>query len=306
MPAPGGGEDLKLYRTWPARLLTLLAISAVSITGFACGDDDDDDGGSDNTPAASASPTAAAADEDAARIEQTIRDGIAAWNGKDAPTFLALFTDKAVSEIFGQDEPATREEIATALPNFIGDPPLELRELTSDADGETGEAEVLWVSAPFLEHIRFSMVQDAGEWKIDAQDYVDVENVPDGTTVVNVDVNEFAFGVVPDDIISANATGTVAFDINNVGEQTHHFGMARLPAEGDIQTLLMSEEDVPGLEIVGFTDEIAPGERNRAWVFVEQLEPGRYAMVCFLPDTTEGSEGSPHAFKGMFKEFTIP
>jgi hypothetical protein len=29
-------------------------------------------------------------------------------------------------------------------------------------------------------------------------------------------------------------------------------------------------------------------------------------MVCFLPDTSEGPEGAPHAFKGMVREFTIP
>jgi hypothetical protein len=149
-------------------------------------------------------------------------------------------------------------------------------------------------------------VQEGGAWKIDGEDYIDIEDIPENTTMVHVDANEFAFGVIDDDLISANDAGLIGFEISNVGEQTHHFGLFRLPAEGDAQALLMSEEEVPGLDVAGFTDEIAPGETNRAWVFIEPLEPGRYAMVCFLPDTTEGAEGTPHAFKGMVHEFTIP
>ena len=239
-------------------------------------------------------------------IEQTMRDVMAAWNDKDADAFLAFFTDKAIAEIFGQDEPATREEVATFLPEIIGDPPLVLHELTAEVDGETGSAEVLWDSDPFLEHIRFAMVNQDGAWKIDGQDYIDIDDVPENTTMVHVDVNEFAFGVADSDLVSANEDGLIGFEISNVGEQEHHFGLFRLPAEGDAQELFMAEEEVPGLDVAGFTDPIAPGETNRAWVFIEPLEPGRYAMVCFLPDTTEGGEGTPHAFKGMVHEFTIP
>lgn len=285
-----------------------LAAAGVFLTGaaglVACGDDGDDETDA-TTPAAVSSPTSAPDDEEAAAIEQTMRDGIAAWNSKSAEAFLALFTDKAVTEIFGEGEPAAREDIAVGLPNFIGEPPLELRTLTTEADTDTGSAEVLWVSAPFLEHIRFAMIQEAGAWKIDGQDYLDVD-VPDGTTMVDVEASEFAFGVVVEDIDSANAAGPIGFDINNAGSQEHHFALAKLPAEGDVQELLMTEEDVPGMEFIGFTEPIQPGDRNRAFVLIDSLESGRYAMVCFLPDTTEGAEGTPHAFKGMVQEFTIP
>jgi hypothetical protein len=295
---------MKLYRTWTMRLVATLAIGALVVGAVACNDDDDDgDDAADNTPSA----TEPAGDTAEAAIEQTVRDAMAAWNGKNADTFLTFFTDKALSDIFGQGEPATREEVATFLPGFIGDPPLEnLQKLETEADGATGAAEVLWESSPFLEHIRFAMVQEAGAWKIDGQDYIDVEEIPDNTTMIHVDANEFAFGVVDDDIISANESGLIGFEIANVGEQTHHFGLFRLPAEGAAEELLASEEEVPGLEVAGFTDEIAPGETNRAWVFIEPLEPGRYAMVCFLPDVTEGPDGTPHAFKGMVHEFNVP
>jgi len=245
-------------------------------------------------------------DEAAAAIEQTMRDAMAAWNGKDAAAFLAFFTDAGLSEIFGEGEPVAREQVAAMLPEIIGDPPLKLRELTTEADADKGTAEVLWDSAPFLEHIRFAMVQEGGAWKIASQDYIDVDDVPDGTTMINVEARDFSFGVADQDIVAANGTGLIGFNITNAGKQTHHFGLFRLPPEGDAQELLRLEEDIPGLDVAGFTDPIAPGETNRAWVFIEPLEPGRYAMVCFLPDTSEGPEGTPHAFKGMVHEFTVP
>jgi hypothetical protein len=296
---------MKLHGTWLTTLLGLMALCAAGMFALACNDDDDDDT-ADSTPAASASPTAAASSGAEAEIEETINAAVAAWNGKDADAFLVLFTDKALSDLFGQGEPVTREEAAAALPDLIGDPPIELRDLTVEADGAAGTAVMVRVMEPFLEQVEMAMVEQDGAWRIDGEDYVDVADVPEGTTMVPVDVSEFAFGVVTDDLIAANASGPVGFTVSNIGEQTHHFALAKVPADGDITEMLMSEAEVPGLEFAGFTDEIAPDESNSAFVFVAPMEPGRYAMVCFLPDTTEGPEGTPHAFKGMVQEFTIP
>jgi hypothetical protein len=38
--------------------------------------------------------------------------------------------------------------------------------------------------------------------------------------------------------------------------------------------------------------------------FEAPLEPGRYALVCFFPDTDD-PEMTPHAEKGMASEFTV-
>jgi hypothetical protein len=48
---------------------------------------------------------------------------------------------------------------------------------------------------------------------------------------------------------------------------------------------------------------VAPGAKLTV-ALAEPLASGRYALVCFLPDTDEGEEGTPHAFKGMLAEFT--
>lgn len=49
-----------------------------------------------------------------------------------------------------------------------------------------------------------------------------------------------------------------------------------------------------------------PGESEYA---VADLRPGKYAMVCFVPEGTTGRDtegtGQPHFMKGMVYEFTV-
>lgn len=40
---------------------------------------------------------------------------------------------------------------------------------------------------------------------------------------------------------------------------------------------------------------------EEAVLTVENLEPGEYGMVCFVP----GPDGKPHAFNGMAVQFTV-
>jgi hypothetical protein len=283
---------------WP---LALALAGALAVSAMACNDDDDDgDGGPDNTPAAAESPTAEAADGDAADVEQTIRDAIAAWNAKDVNELVTHFTDAGLISSFSEDTEQPREEIIAGLGEFIGTETIEVRELTADVSGATATADVTWTFGRALERVAFGLVDEAGTWKINSEEQQAVE-IPAGVTPVNVDLNEFAFA-----FISSDVTGeTLAFQANNVGEQQHELGLAKIPADADIQTLLTTEEDVPGFEFLGGVGPIEPGE-DAAIVLVEPLEPGRYAMVCFLPDTAEGPDGTPHALKGMVAEFTLP
>lgn len=279
----------------------LVLAGTLAFAAIGCGDDDDDGdgGGSDNTPVAAGSPTAAAGDDDEAAVEKALRDAVAAWNAKDVNALIALFSDEGLASSFGEGG-ETREEIVGFLPEFIGDPPIEIRELNTEASEASATTEVTWEIGRALEKVQFSLVIEAGAWKIDREENLVVE-IPDGVTTVNVDLNEFAFALIASDI---PANGAVAFKANNVGQQQHEIGLARIPADADIQELLMSEEDVPGFEFLGSAGPIEPGD-DGALVLVEPLEPGRYTLVCFLPDTAEGSDGEPHAFKGMVEEFTI-
>jgi hypothetical protein len=282
---------------WP---LTLVIAGALALGAVACGDDDDDgdNGDTDNTPVAGSPTEAGDGGDDEAAVEQAVRDTVAAWNAKDVDTLVTHFTDAGLVSAFGEED-STPEEIVAGLPEFIGSEPIEIQELTPDVSGDTATTDVTWQLGSTLERVEFTLVNEAEAWLIDAQDELVLE-IPDGVTAISVDLNEFAFGFIPTDVTSGN----IAFEASNVGEQNHEIGVAKIPEDADLDELLMTEEDVPGFVFLGAA-EAAPGE-DTSLVFAEPLAPGRYAMVCFLPNTEEGPEGTPHAFLGMATEFTVP
>lgn len=274
----------------------LLLAGVIAFAAIGCGDDDDDpDDGGDNTPVAG--ETASDGDGDEAAAEKAVRDAIAAWNAQDVNGLVAVFTDAGLVSAFGEGS-ETREEIVAGLPEFIGDPPLTVREIDIEVSGEEATAETLWEAGRALENIRFGLVEDAGAWKIDSQDDLAVE-LPDGVEPVTLQMNEFAFALIATDVTAQ----TIAFAAENVGEQEHEIALAKIPADADVQELLMTEEDVPGFEFIGGAGPAEPGDTINL-VLTSGLEPGRYLMVCFLPDTDDPEE-TPHAFKGMTSEFTI-
>jgi hypothetical protein len=58
-----------------------------------------------------------------------------------------------------------------------------------------------------------------------------------------------------------------------------------------------------GVEVIGGIAPVAPGDEG--WLaFTSRLDPGRYLMICFLPDTSDPA-GTPHAAKGMLSEFNV-
>jgi plastocyanin len=154
-----------------------------------------------------------------------------------------------------------------------------------------------------LTRSKFGLVKVGADWKLNSEESNLTVTIPADKTLVHVDANEFAFGV-DTSAIDANA----AFEFANVGKQHHEMGLARIPADAIITDLIQqgadSPDDLPpGVEFVGGTDA-DPGDTTNI-VFTEPLAPGRYIMVCFVPDETEGENGTPHALKGMYKEFTI-
>jgi hypothetical protein len=97
---------------------------------------------------------------------------------------------------------------------------------------------------------------------------------------------------------------TLAFE--NTGKEPHEFALAKL-ANG------MTMEDVEAY----LADPAAQQQPPPAWVEIragiptldsgeeaalsQQLEPGRYALICFLPDP----KGVPHFARGMVRELVV-
>jgi hypothetical protein len=260
--------------------LPLLAV--LTVVAIAC--NDDDEGGGD----------------DAAAIEQTIRDAIAAYNNAQAEEFYSYFTDEGLAALF--EVPVEELESTKAeFEQFIGEDPLEVREVRNvEVDGDDATAEMIAASVGVLQGDRFALVNQEDAWKINGYEgYAVSPDTPDGYTELDMVVQEFAFGV---DIEQIEA-GNVAFNTENVGQQDHEAVLARLDEGVVLEEALMSEGDPEGVELMARI-VVTPGQTYNM-VLVDPLEAGRYAFVCFFPDTDEGPEGTPHAFKGMVQEFTV-
>lgn len=96
---------------------------------------------------------------------------------------------------------------------------------------------------------------------------------------------------------------TVKFE--NTGKQDHHAAILTLAPGKKVADVLAffsattpPSGPPPFVGIPGFMSTFAPGAEG---VRTQALEPGTYAILCFIPDT----DGVPHAAKGMAQEFTI-
>lgn len=122
---------------------------------------------------------------------------------------------------------------------------------------------------------------------------------------------EYEFQDVPDSI----EAGDVGIRLQNDGEEVHELVVFRIDDDEDrpIEELIelpdSEVEDV--IEFAGFTFA-APGESSA--LVADLDDPGRYAIVCFVPvgttsaeDFQEGGEdsGPPHVAEGMYAEFEV-
>ena len=119
---------------------------------------------------------------------------------------------------------------------------------------------------------------------------------PSGVTTVDVDLTEFALLYDP----STVTDGNVGFSLENVGEQEHEFFLIKArkgPQLFELPELIGTDQ----LELFGGA-EVEPGKVQNL-VFAAELSPGRYAVVCFLPDVND-PEGTPHALMTCTAQMT--
>jgi hypothetical protein len=119
---------------------------------------------------------------------------------------------------------------------------------------------------------------EGGEATVDAAEYVfNAETLPSGAT-------------------------EIAFD--NIGAQPHHLIASPIKGDAtveDVEKAFKSEKGPPPLDEKG-TKSTAVLEGGEGQLVTLDLEPGRYALYCFITDR-EG--GPPHAFKGMIDEVEV-
>jgi hypothetical protein len=97
-------------------------------------------------------------------------------------------------------------------------------------------------------------------------------------------------------------TNEIVFD--NIGAQPHHLIASKLIGDStaeDVEQFFKTEKGKPPLSEKG-TQATAVLEGGESQLVTLDLEPGRYALYCFITDR-EG--GPPHAFKGMIDEVEV-
>jgi len=96
--------------------------------------------------------------------------------------------------------------------------------------------------------------------------------------------------------------GTHMVTVRNTGTQSHELVITQ-PAPGrsaaDVAQWAAHMQGPPPAHFLGGVTAIAPGQTN---VLSLALTPGRYALLCFVPDA---KDGKPHAAHGMMRDVEI-
>jgi hypothetical protein len=277
---------------------------AIGMGVAACGGDDDDDGGAD-----------------AQQVE------ITASGPKNAPTFevdatevpagatdLTLVNDSQ-TEVDGQlgfiaaGEDRTAQEVVDAFGNAVMNRPVPEFFQAGGGPGLTAPGESSTVTQDLEPGTYYVLPADAVPSAEEVASFEVTEGDDGGElpeTEGKVTSVEYSFS---GDGLKA---GTNEILLENTGGQWHHFLASKLKDDATIEqakNYLLSEGEgggpVPFEEGAGAqSNEIESTVMDPGFsqVVEAELEPGRYAFVCFIPDK---QGGPPHAVKGMVSEVTV-
>lgn len=204
-----------------------------------------------------------------------------------------------VEELDGQDGPPTVEQIEQLKelrPDAIGEDTDKVADAFIAADGDIGAV----FSDPELEEAFGRMEEhDAEVCGFGGPDDEEEEATEplEGAQVVEVTAVDFGFEGIPDTV----PTGDVSFEFTNDGEAAHEMFMARLGEGVDLDELLARDEEPSPEEAEEIGGVFAPPGEGGVYLNAEDLEPGTYAVVCFIP----GPEGKAHYELGMKQTFTV-
>ena len=127
-----------------------------------------------------------------------------------------------------------------------------------------------------------------------------VASAPAAPNVVEINASEYKFEA-PDQI----PAGLTMFKMNDTGREMHHASLIKLDSGKTFNDLMEGIKNMkpgtppPGWVIpAGGPNAAAPGSSSN---LVAVLEPGNYAIVCFIPD----AKGVPHIAHGMAKPLTV-
>jgi hypothetical protein len=114
---------------------------------------------------------------------------------------------------------------------------------------------------------------------------------------VHMSLREYAFDITP-----AISAGRRTLRVENAGQQPHHVALVRLGPGRSAEDALAWFKQMTGAPLdtpIGGTTALAPGVVN---FITADFEAGNYALICFLPDS---SDGRSHAQHGMLRQIRV-
>lgn len=201
---------------------------------------------------------------------------------------------------------------------FMGEPdPAEMSSLLDTIEANapdeiSGDVTVLVSGVRTVLETGDVSAMDSPEWNA-AEGSIDAFMVDNcGWETLEVTAVDYSFSGMPAEVTA----GTYALGFSNDGAEVHEMAVVRINdgVTEPIHDLLALPEDEAMSKVANVGGAFAfPGESDTTFV---DLEPGRYALLCFVPtgatpDMVEALEsgefegGPPHVMEGMISEFSV-
>jgi hypothetical protein len=273
------------------------ALAAITLLTVACDNDTADDGDS--------APVVEPGDHDhAARPAVTFSTGD---NTIEGPADVSAgFVDVHIDagDPVGNHLLIVRLNDGVTLEQVTAAPDDQFFDLLTVVGGNgeiaAGEAADLTLEFEPGDHVAFNLTERDGLPAATEFTVADAGNealAPDdkGTVVLGPEMRL----TVPDDF---DATGVWRFE-NRDDEQVHEAALYRLADGSTVDDLIDWSHTFEGPPPVsgGFGSMGALGAGRQAWVDLAGVEPGDYALICWIP----GAAGLPHLSQGMVAPVTV-
>ena len=257
-------------RRMTVRTTALLAVMGLAFGVAACGDDDDSDASSSDAPAAEGASA-------------SFCDSVVEFNTAVFQVDLDEESSEEEIKAAGAEVGPLMQAVVDGAPEDLVDTAEELNDAVQPLND--GDAEPFNADSTFESYTAF--VSEA----IPECDFEEV-----GVTAV-----DYAFEDVPATI----QAGTIAFELTNASESEEHEMIVFRRAEGETRSfeelLNLPEDEGEDATIFATAAFAPPGESGST---LADLEPGEYAMACFVP-VGGAEDGAPHFTQGMVQEFVV-
>lgn len=254
------------------KILRVLALAlAIALLAAACGGDGDD----------------AADDADAPAAEETAAES----NDEFCTSVVAAET--AVLQAASGGDPGDLEGLLTTVEEST---PAELEEQVTVVLDTVRQALETRDDRPFQDEEFSTNEEEVDQWVADNCGY----------EAVDVTAVDYAFEGVP----ATLPAGITTFGFSNEGEEMHEMLMVRYKDPDTTIEDLMKLSDKEAQKKIDFLGA-SFGPPGASDIENKDLEPGKYALLCFVPvgSTSEKAartaKGPPHVARGMSAEFTV-